>query len=222
MSTPPLSPPPGAPVGGNPKRPSNLARSLTHIAGGLTAVGLIQLIPSDHALLIIATTYCAAVWGIEISRRMWPAWNKQVLKVVGKIAHAHEQEGIASSTWFATALFILSLLGGGVSASVGVTVLAIGDPAAGWFGRRWGKHRLASGRSWEGAAAFVIAGGLAAFTMLRLFYPGDWSGLAALTLATVGAAAGSLSEMLVDRVDDNLIIPLAAGGASALVAIAFA
>ena len=85
-------------------------------------------------------------------------------------------------------------------------VLAVADPMAGFFGRRFGKRRLASGRSLEGAVAFAITGVLAAFVWMSA--AGTYEG-SRLWLALIAGVVGALVELLVSRVDDNLAIPLA-------------
>lgn len=98
----------------------------------------------------------------------------------------------------------------GVSASGrwrGVLYHSVGDTAAGWVGRRWGRRRW-SGKSVEGSAALFGAGSLTA-----------WPFVGAVP-AVAGAAAAAAVELALP-VDDNLSVPLV-GGATALAATALA
>ena len=100
------------------------------------------------------------------------------------------------------------------ASAVGVVVLAVADPMAGFIGRRYGRRRLASGRSLEGAVAFALTGALAAFA---------WTSAAGtfassrVVIAVVAGVVGAVVELLVARVDDNLAVPLATSLAVAVV-----
>lgn len=181
-----------------------------HVVSGLVVLALLQWL-SQQMLLGVAGLALLAAWSMEIGRRYSDRINVILMWVFRKVAHRHEQHRINSSTWFTTAMFTLALTTSPMVGSVAVTVLGFGDPAAAWFGRRYGRTRLASGRSIEGSLAFVAVGGLCAVAVMQLFYSeiawGD-----CLALAFAGALAGALAELLTQRLDDNLVIPLAAAG----------
>ena len=79
----------------------------------------------------------------------------------------------------------------------------LGDAAAALVGKRWGRHRTAWGKSWEGFAA-----GLATSLAVGMVVPG---------ISPAGAMAGALAaatlEFLPLRLDDNVRVTL--GGALA-------
>lgn len=197
-------------------RPENLSRSLMHVLGGVTVLALIQLLPGLRELRMIALTFFLLAWGLEISRRFVPAVNVFCMWLFARVAHAHERQRVNSSTWYTTALLGLALFTSPMVASVAVAVLGFGDPAAALIGRRWGRHRLASGRSLEGFAAFVVAGSAASVGTLWAFYPEGLAHHGVLT-AVAASAAGAVAELLTRRLDDNLVIPLAAAGGALLV-----
>ncbi len=198
-------------------RPENIHRSLMHVLSGLIVLALIQMLPGLRELRMAAGGAALLAWSLEISRRYSPAMNRFCMWVFARVAHPHETKQVNSSTWYTTALLGLALFTSPMVASVAVAVLGFGDPAAALIGRRWGRHRLASGRSLEGCAAFVVAGFAAAFGTLWLCYPGNPHGPA---VALAAAVAGAVAELLTRRLDDNLVIPLAAAG-GALLAGAF-
>src|SRR5690606_32204023 len=80
----------------------------------------------------------------------------------------------------------------------------LGDAAAALVGRRWGAHRTAWGKSWEGAAAALVV-----CLAVGLRVPG---------VGAAGAVAGALAaatlEFLPLRVDDNLRVTLGGGVAA--------
>jgi dolichol kinase len=198
-----------------PARPQNLKRSLFHVASGLTALALLRFLPGRAWLVAASGAFAVFAWTCEIARRRIPAVNARLMRFFAPIAHANEHHEVNSSTWYITALVLLALFAPLRAAEIGVLVLAFADPAAGFVGRRWGKTRIASGRSLEGTLGFVVAGVLAA---------GAWlAGVHGLTLASAaivaaaGAVVGAVAEIVVRKVDDNFAIPVAATTAAAIV-----
>lgn len=92
-------------------------------------------------------------------------------------------------------------------------VVAIGDAAAGVIGQSWGRHPLPfnSDKTWEGFAAFVLLGG-AASLLLTLWVSGHGFSLKALWVCAGAALAGVFVESLPIHLNDNLTVPLVAGG----------
>jgi len=105
-------------------------------------------------------------------------------------------------------------------AAFGWGVLAFGDAAAGVVGQKWGRRPLPwnRGKSWEGAAAFVLAGAAGGLGLL-LWY-GAWSGahvantppaaLLGWAIAALPALAlAGLLESTPHGLDDNVLAPVA-------------
>ncbi len=202
-------------------RPANHTRSLVHALSGVLALVIIQHVLTPLSMVGVAFACFVGAWGMELGRRRVPAVNRLLMKVFGPIAHPHETHRVNSATWYVTALLALSLTASPMACSLAVIVLGVGDPAAAFVGRRWGRTRLASGRSLEGSMGFVGFAGLAALLTLAIYYPSI--GMAEMiTLALVSALAGAIAELLTAGLDDNLVIPLAAAAGASLVAAVFA
>jgi dolichol kinase len=139
-------------------RPLNIARTVFHVAAGALALVILRLVPSREWLIGAASVFATFCWTCEILRRRSAAANERLMRFFKPIAHANEWREVNSATWYATALLIMSIVVPFHAGEVGVVVLAIADPMAGFVGRRFGKHRLASGRSIEGSAAFAVTG----------------------------------------------------------------
>ncbi len=191
-------------------RPSNLVRSVIHAMNG-TLVLLALAALDDVGTRWLAVGAVVAAWGMESSRRVWPAVNRFLMTVMGPMAHPHETDRVNSATWYVSALLLLAFVVPEAAGAVAVAVLAWGDPAAGLVGRRFGRTRFANGRSAEGSLAFVAVGTVAAWGALRLVgSPGGWD------VALLAAVAGAVAEQLSGRLDDNAVVPLAAGFTAAL------
>ena len=141
-----------------PRRPTNVARSFFHVASGALSLALIQLLPGRAWLVAASATFAIAAWSMEFGRRRSPAMNDRLMRAFGAVAHVHERHEVNSSTWYVTALLLLALFAPMEAAVVGVVVLAVGDPFAALIGRRFGRHRFASGRSLEELEESFMAG----------------------------------------------------------------
>jgi dolichol kinase len=198
-------------------RPANLARTIFHVGSGGLALVFIRTMPTRAWLVGAAAAFASFAWTCELVRRRSEVVNERLMRFFGPVAHPHEWREVNSATWYATALFLMALVVPRDAAEIGVVVLAVADPMAGFVGRRLGRRRLASGRSLEGAAAFAVTGALAALA---------WTSAAGtyepsrLVLAAVAGIVGAAVELLVSRVDDNLAIPLGTSLAVALAALA--
>jgi len=198
-------------------RPTNVARTVFHIGSGALALTLLRVLPSRTWLIAAAASFALFAWTCETTRRRSAAVNARLMRFFGPVAHPHEWHRVNSATWYATALLVMSFVVPLEAAELGVIVLALADPAAGIIGRRFGRRRLASGRSLEGALAFAVTGFFAAYVWMTVV--GSYAP-ARLWVAAVAGVIGAATELLVSRVDDNLAIPLGTSLAVALAALA--
>lgn len=188
-------------------RPTNYSRSLFHVASGVVAFVVLLVAPSRGWVIGASSLLCATAWFLEIWRRFSPAMNDKLVAFFGKVAHPHERYKVNSSTWYLTALVLLSCFSAPAVSAIAVMVLGVADPAAALVGRRFGKTRLRAGRSLEGALTFLVVGTALAFAIASALIPGGlW-----LHVAVAGTAGiiGAIVEVLSTKVDDNLTIPLA-------------
>ncbi len=199
-----------------PHRPTNLPRTAFHLAAGALALVLVRVLPTRGWLIAASAAFALFAWTCEVTRRHSVTINRHLMRVFAPVAHAHEWHRVNSATWYATALVLMALVVPLHAAELGVVVLAVADPMAGLVGRRFGRHRLASGRSFEGALAFVVTGSLAALAWM--FAAGTYEG-SRLLLALVAGVSGAAIELFVSKVDDNLAIPLGTSVAVALAAL---
>jgi len=197
-------------------RPTNYARNVLHVFMACFAFSVLVL-AWQWRFYVVVPFFISAV-AMEVSRRFSDRANGLLMKLFGPVAHPHEAHRVNSASWYTLALLGLAIAGQMEAAAVGVIVLGLGDPMAALVGRRFGTHALVHGRSLEGTLAFIVAGGLAAAGALHLAWPTMSLGLVA-AMAGAGVGAGALVELYSVKVDDNLTIPWAAAGASALVAM---
>jgi dolichol kinase len=199
-------------------RPTNYVRNVFHVANAVWVLFLVEEVLAARGwLLPVAIGGAVWAWSIEIGRRASPAVNRFLMAVFSPVAHPHEAHRVNSATWYATAFILLAVF---FPVPIGVTALAVlgaGDPAAAIIGRRFGRHRLANGRSIEGSAAFVGFGAAAGWLALAIWHP-EIAPAARVGLALSAATAGAVAELLTRRIDDNLAIPVAGAAGAQIMA----
>jgi dolichol kinase len=192
-------------------RPQNHARSVMHVTSGFIGVACVELLPWA-GVIGVASAFVLVAAVLEVMRRRSEAWSRFSMAIFGKVAHPHEVHRVNSATWYAIALLILSLTCGAAACAAACIVLGLGDPAAAYVGRNFGRIRLRSGRSLEGTLAFAVAGTLAALAVFAVFHASGGLG-AWPVVAVVAGVSGALAELFTGRVDDNFSIPLVVGAA---------
>jgi dolichol kinase len=113
-----------------------------------------------------------------------------------------EFPGKGALTFFFGSLLTLLLFGSDISvASAAIIILALGDSFSTLVGKRYGRHKIFYSplKSIEG----TIGGFVPAFIGAAIFVPAP--------VALVGAFVGMAVETLSIKIDDNIIIPVAAG-----------
>lgn len=194
-------------------RPRNLVRNAYHVANAVAVVVLVEVVlPDSWAVRVgVAAAGAAAAWSMELTRRVSPRINGALMTLFAPVAHHHEASRVNSATWYTTAVLALALFASVEHGAAALMALGLGDPAAALVGRQFGRTRLTNGRSLEGALAFVGAGFVGAYWALSMWHPGPPETL--VLKAAIAAVAGSIAELFVRTVDDNLAIPLAAAAA---------
>ncbi len=195
-------------------RPTNYTRSAVHVASGVAGLVLIEHFLSDVARAAVPFAFALTFWFLEVLRRRSERANRFLMWVFHKIAHPREAHHVNSSTWYATSLALLGLFFPKACSSLALVVLAFGDPAASFVGRRWGRLKLYNGRTLEGTLSFALVAALAGFVALYAWHGAEYGALRALVAASVAAAVAALTELFCKKVDDNFAVPLAAAGAA--------
>lgn len=194
-------------------RPKNLRRSAFHVTSAVCVLLLIEEVLPLRALIIVPAAFAGFFWFLEILRRFSDRANDAMMWVFKHVAHPHERHRVNSSTWYGTALLIISLIQVPMVCAVGVAVLGLADPAAGLVGRRYGRVRLVNGRTLEGTLAFFGTGVLATLAVLSIWHV-DVSFSARLAIGAAAAAVGALAELFTKQLDDNFTVPVASAFAA--------
>jgi dolichol kinase len=130
------------------------------------------------------------------------------LRATRTLLRRHERRAFAGATWMAIAYATAFVLLPRPVAVAGMLYNGLGDASAALVGKRFGRHRTAWGKSWEGFAAAAVV-----CLAVGVALPGI-----APAAALAGALAAATLEFLPLPLDDNLRVTL--GGALACGAVA--
>lgn len=189
-----------------------LKRKLIHLSS-LWMVFAVVLIPHRFAaaglfaLLLAVTLVSEHAYACN-----WPGLAPLYGFCFGRMLRQKPEPGawiVSGGSYVLMAALLVSLLYEREAAGGALTVMLTGDAAAALVGRRFGRHRAPNGKSWEGVAAFLIAGGLALGVFLALT-----GAAAALYLGGAIALLPACAAELFARelhIDDNFSIPVIVG-----------
>lgn len=190
----------GRPAGGAGQGLSReLLRKRVHLATVIVPA-IVWFLPRAPAIGLLSAAVVIAL-AIEWGRRKHPWARYQFLRRTRRMLRAHERRGLAGATHMAIAYLLALVLLPLPLAVLAMLYNALGDSAAAIVGRRWGRHRVSWGKSWEGAGA-----ALAVNLVVGLALPG----ITPIT-AVLGAVASAAFEFLPLPLDDNLRITIGGG-----------
>lgn len=171
-------------------------RHVFHAANGVVVAVALQLTGAPRNLTVaVLGTVLVALATVDFVRLRSRRANILFFTAFRPLASPREAAGIASSTWYVLGLLLTVAIFSRTEAISAILVLALADPVAGWWGRRWGRHPFLGG-SLEGSAAFLLV----ALAVLMPRYP--WP------MALGAAVVTTLAERRAWPLDDNLVIPV--------------
>lgn len=177
-----------------------LARKAFHLASVILPA-LAWVLPRRGGVGLLLTLAVVAIV-VDVARLRFRAPRYYFLRYTRPMLRRHERRGLAGATWMAIAYAAALIVFPKPIAVAGMLYNALGDSAAALVGRRWGRHRTAWGKSWEGFAAALVVGLLIGFALPGISPAG----------AVLGALGAATLEFLPLPVDDNLRVTL--GGAA--------
>ncbi|HEX7051237.1 MAG TPA: hypothetical protein VF188_13605 [Longimicrobiales bacterium] len=172
------------------------ARKAIHVVASGAAAALAATLPGRTLRPLFLGALVIAV-AVEVARALNPAARRLFRRAFGPMLRAREAHGITGATTLAAGFFAAVFLAPPRFAAAGILAAGIGDAAAALVGRRYGRHRLAAGRTLEGTAACFVAALAAAYAMPGIDAPA----------AVAAAATTALVEALPFPFDDNLVLP---------------
>jgi dolichol kinase len=183
-----------------------LARKAIHVSS--TAVPLlVWLLPRPAAIALLVPVAVLAL-AIDLARHRIRPFRYHFLRHTRTMLRHHERHGLAGATWMAIAYAAATVLFPKPVAVAAMLFNGLGDAAAALVGKRWGRHRTAWGKSWEGFAAGLavdLAIGVGAWVLAPDVVP--------LAAGLLGGLVAATVEFAPLPLDDNLRVTLAGGAA---------
>ncbi|MBI5197360.1 MAG: hypothetical protein HZA19_02005 [Nitrospirae bacterium] len=179
-----------------------VSRCLFHVGTGLVLTVLVFFVGKEAGLWWIGSFLALAVAG-EVLRFRIPALNRLFVQWVGPVLKMPEREHPTGIGYFLGGIWITLLICDLEITLASMIILAVGDPAAAYVGRRWGRLRFRE-KSLEGTLGFLVCSLAAGWVFQGM---GGYT----VPLFALGAVTGAVVEFLPLKIDDNLILPVAAG-----------
>lgn len=124
-------------------------------------------------------------------------WNVDFI-IPKKLLRPHERKNVSGMLFVALSTIVVFTVFDFRIAIVAMLMTVFGDLASALIGIKYGKHKLKTGKSWEGFAGGLVMNLLVA-TVFLWQYP-----LILLGMAIVA----SIVELLTYKLDDNLTVPI--------------
>ena len=186
----------------------HIGRKLYHLFGGLGLLWLYYLLGRHYALICYSILFLL-VLTIDLARLRVPAFNQLIFTRFGSFIREGERYKLTGTAPYvlgiAVSLYAFSL----EIATAAICFLAFGDVSATTVGERYGRTKIGE-KSLEGTIAFTAAALLSALLLSAIGVQ------LAAGVMILGAAVAAVVELLPLPVNDNLAIPLIAGGAMEL------
>lgn len=189
----------------------HIGRKLYHLFGGLGLLSLYFLAGRERVFIIYAAL-AAGILVIDLARLRIPSFNSFFYRRFGSFIRNNEHNKLTGTAPYVLGVALTLFFYRTDIAAAAVCFLAFGDVSATAVGERFGKTKIAGEKSLEGTVAFVAAAVFAGFSLPLV----GISLMHGLVLA--GALVAAAVELLPLPLNDNLIIPLASGGAMELIA----
>lgn len=196
MSTPTIS------EGGDRPQPgrAELTRKTIHILASVAAAAVALEAPARLVPWLFFGTFLVAV-AIEEARRRSAAVGRVFDCAFGEMLRPKERRGTTGATTLAAGFAIATIMLPNPYAAIGIAVGGVSDAAAAVVGQFFGRHRIRSGKSLEGALACLATAFAIAWAM-----PGIGIAPAVVTAVIVAAL-----ELVPVPFDDNLWLAPVAG-----------
>ncbi|MBI4198981.1 MAG: hypothetical protein HY535_00710 [Chloroflexi bacterium] len=190
---------------------THLPRRLFHMAAASLFPVLALVLARDMLLTLLLGTATLMV-GAEALRVAFPRFNALFRQAFRGLMRAEEERHVTGATYVLLGTLACFALFPRDLAILAVLFVALGDPAAALVGRRFPRGRVFGKSPWGSLA--MVATGLAVGGLLHAAGAVEFHWIMA-----VGAVVATAAELLPLPLDDNLRVPLLAGGAMTLLAV---
>jgi len=189
----------------------NIGRKFLHLFGGFGLLSFYYLLGRRDALICYGLIVLV-VLAIDITRLKVVAFKRFIQKWFSSFIRENEANKLTGAVPYVLGIGLTLFSYQTGIATAAILFLACGDVMATTVGERYGRTKIAGGKSLEGTIAFVVAavlsGVLLNLTVIQI----------PCGLLLAGAMVAAVVELLPLPLNDNLVIPVVSGGAMELIA----
>jgi dolichol kinase len=166
-----------------------------------TSALLVPILTEVTSRTIVLILLCAIVVLYSLEEALRLKGRRLPLITTFTLSMSRSQETahfIVRPVYLAVGIILALLLFPAKIAYASIVIVAVGDPVAAYIGDKIGRTHIRSNKTLEGSIAGLVASFLLAAIIV---YP----------LVAFAGAAGAMLMELIDKPDDNLAMPIAAG-----------
>lgn len=192
------------------KIPKDIFRKLLHIAAFTSSIYVALRGEGWQAEALTLIVFGLIIWPILKLAESWPGYKGLfVEKSPGEVKKSLLLLFISQGVFLAISK---GLLGKAYILVASTTAWGLGDIAAAWVGRPFGKHKIKfkfadNHKSWEGSLAMLLVAAAACFVSLSFLT--DHKLMTRLVISVIIGAVSSFSEMCSRDGNDTVIVPAA-------------
>lgn len=182
----------------------HLARRIWHFTGVFTMFLIGWRLPDDA--LRIALYVTASLVMLDLLRLRLPWLNRKLIWIFRPILREAETSRPTGSTYMLLGVSVIAYLFPRPVVLLTLLFFSVADPAAAYFGTRFGKDKLIGQKSLQGSTAAFIA-----CFVLTLIYCIAFHTMThrLVIIAVIGAITGAVSELIpIGSLDDNFVFPV--------------
>ncbi|MBU1975952.1 MAG: SEC59/DGK1/VTE5 family protein [Nanoarchaeota archaeon] len=197
-----------------------LGRKLVHFTSILIILIYVVIGQYSHRLALLTLTLILVLL-IEMEYIRLEAGGKtRLIRFISRFKREKEKEQLGGDVFFMIGAILCLAIFDFRIAVAAILMTTFGDMTAALVGRRFGKHKLnKSQKSWEGTIAGLIVNLIIGMLFLRATVGGAlWflqnqlpAGNVLWPVLIVMALTASVTEVLINKLDDNLLVPLFSG-----------
>ena len=194
-----------------------IKRKLVHLSS-LWMVAAIIFIPQifHHGSWICSGTFLFCLLLTLVSEHDYANGGKYLGRLYGKLFKKMLRAEVKPGQWIVSggapvllAALLVNMIFPPFIAAASMAVMLTGDAAAALVGRKFGKHKIANGKSLEGTLSFIAVGYIALSIVGIICHAPEIFYL----LGIFGVISSSIAELFTEqiKIDDNFTIPLTVG-----------
>jgi dolichol kinase len=139
---------------------------------------------------------------IECSRFIWSDFAHLFNKLTGVLLRKHEKSDLTGATYLLIGSFISIFLYEQFIAIAVLFIVILADSLSALSGKLFGSHMIYHRKSIEGCIVFIFIS-----TIIILLVP-----VAPIWIGLIGVVTAFIVDIAIRKIDDNLTIPVFAGG----------